>query len=317
MATWASNPNCQVLLDFETTFKTDPVTPAAIQLPINSNDLKVDQVPQPTNLIGAGRHSSAPWFGNKAMSGTLTGPVDLIAIGYILKMAMGAPATTGSGPYVHTYKIPSSLPTFLLDKGWTDVAKYYKANGCVANGITFTFNETSQFLYSVPLLGAKETPGTSPYNGSPTDLSRPSKIFDLQDVSDVSEGGSPVVTLEELSFNLANNSVFGYGLGSGGEATLKADGLPAVTGRLRGMFTDDTILAKARAKTESSLSITLTEGSYSLVISADELKYSQQAPAIAGPAGVYLDLTFLAYYQDDADETDLKIVLTNSQDSYA
>ncbi len=317
---WISNVRARILMQFETTFKVSPTGTgiAAITLPVNTCTLRINQDPQPTNLLSAGRHASQPFYGDKVINGDLTGPLDLLAIGHILKAIFGVPTTTGSAsPYTHTFKIGNTTPSFLIEKGWRDENKYYLYNGCKATGFTLNIAK-GQPQYTLPIIGAVETYSASSYQDSPTtDLSKPAVIFDIQDISAVTEGGGAITTLEEFSINFVNNPQLGYGLGLGGVATVVSEGVPAITGRIKGLFDGDTLPAKGRNKTESALTVVFTSGSYSLAFYIDELKYGQQSPVVDGPAGAMIDLPFLGYYQDAAAASEFRAVLINSQASYA
>ena len=314
---WASNAGSQLLLDFETSFKTPPLSAAAIKLPFNSCDLKVDQKPQASTILGSGRHASRPFYASKSVTGNLTGPIDLIAIGYILKMVFGPPSSTGSAsPYTHTFKIGSGTPSFLLEKGWPDENKYYLYSGCKAGGFSISFGGRGELSYTVPIIGAKEEYSGNSYQGTPTiDVSRPSAIFHNCDAA-AREGGSMIDTLEEVSFNFQNNTVMGFGLAGHGEGTVSGEGTPGIEGKIKGMFDVDTIISKGRDHIKSSLSVTCTAGAYSIAFQAAEVEYSHESPAISGPGGAYLDLSFIGYYHDAELASDFNIVLVNSHQSY-
>ncbi|MCL6583042.1 MAG: hypothetical protein K6U11_05315 [bacterium] len=314
---WATNASSQVLLDFEPAFKTLPASAAAIRLPFNSCDLRVEQKPQASSLLGAGRHAAKPLYPNKAVSGNLVGPLDLIAIGYILKAVFGAPTTTGSSdPYTHTFKIGSATPSFLLEKGWPDENRFYLYRGCKAAGFSISFGGGGQLRYRLSIIAAKEEYRESSYQEPPaSDLSRPAIIFNNCDAA-ATEGGSAIDTLEEISFNFQNNTVIGFGLVGSGEGTIASEGAPALEGRIRGLFDADTLIAKGRSHTKSSLSVTCTHGAHSISFLADEIEYSHESPAIEGPGGAYLDLSFIGYYQSAVAASDFRVVLVNGQASY-
>lgn len=317
---WASGSNAELLFQKEATYATSPTgsSIAAIQLPFNSCDLKESQPPQQSNVIGAGRTSARPWYGNKVVSGTLTGPIDLLAFGWILRAALGAPTTTGSAsPYTHVFKPTTTLTSFLLDKGLPDGTLYYLYNGCVATGLTINFTPSGQLQYSMTILGAKETKGTSAYQASPTsDLSKPATIFHNSDVT-LSEGGSGTTNIEEFTFSLNNNSVIGYGMNGSGQGTGACLGAPHVSGRIKAFFDSDALLLKGRAHTESKLSAVMTSSTSSLTVAVNELEYSYESPAITGPGGIYTDLTYVGYTVDDAGASDCVITLVTTQASYA
>lgn len=317
---WSSNSLAEIIIDFETIYATSPTgtSISGIQLPFSTCDVGEEQPPRQSNLLGSGRHSAQPFYGNKIVAGTLTGPLDLIAIGYILKMIFGTPTTTGSSsPYTHTFKISTSTPSFLLEKGYTDNSLYYLYNGCKANGLTIKVGKDNQLIYSVPIIGALETSGTSPYDATPTDISKPTVELNVGDISAITEGGSGDTTIEEIEFNFMNNSLIGYPLASAGVGGNACEGQPAINGRIKGLFSSDAILLKGRNHTESSLTITLTRSDHSLQFLCNELQYGHKSPGIDGPGGTMYDIPFSGYYINDAAESDFYAVLINSQASYA
>jgi hypothetical protein len=320
MCAWATGARSQVLIDWESVYGTAPTGSAiaAIKLPFVSCDLKDDSKPQPTVILGGGRNVAPAFYPNTSFAGTLTGYCDSIAIGYILRAIFGAPTTTGSASaYTHTFKIASTTPSFVLEKGHPDIPYYYLYKGCKATGFSVTLAQNGQFQYTVPLIAASQTASSSSYDATPSiDVSKPTVIFDAQDLA-VTEGGGAITTVDQLSFNFMNNSVVGFGLGGGGSATVAGEGNPTINGTLRGMFDGNTIIAKGTAKTESSLVATMTRSTVSLSLAVDELFYSRETPAISGPGGVMIDLTFEGFYSNDADASAFRAVLVNATASYA
>ena len=69
--------------------------------------------------------------------------------------------------------------------------------------------------------------------------------------------------------------------------------------------------------TETSFQITLTQGSYSMVMDIYEVKFPRQSVTSSGSEPVYLSLPFKAYYQDNVNAVPLKITLVNDVASFA
>ncbi len=315
---WISNANSQVLLDFETAFGTPPITPAAIKLPFLTCDLKVDQKPNQSKILGAGRRAGKPYYGLKTITGNLTGPIDLIAIGYILKMVFGAPESSeGGSPYTHVFSISDSTPSFLLEKGWPTDNKYYLYSGCKATGLSINFGGNGQLIFTVPIIGASEEYSSSSYDDEPLDATGPSTVFGNADAS-VSEGEAPSSSIEELNLSFKNNSAMGYGLAGTGGGTMAREGNPTVEGSFKGLFDGDTLLAYGRAHTGRVLSVACVASAYSLTVAMSKVRYSQESPAITGPEGAYLNLSFVGSNEAASEQgSEFLVTLINSQDSYA
>jgi hypothetical protein len=319
---WEDNANSQLILDFETVYGANPSPKASIKLPFLSCDLKVDQKPQISNILGSGRKASTPTHGKKTVTGELTGEIDLVAIGYPLKMVFGAPTTTHEGAvYTHTFKIGAVTPSFLLEKGWPSLAggspKYYLYNGCKAGGFEIKFGGNGQLTYRIPIIGAKETFGTSPYVVTPTkNVTGPSTIFGNADVV-LRQGGSLITTIEEFNYIFKNNANIGHGLNGTGQGTMAAEGGPTIEGNIKGLFDHDTIISEGRDHIKTSLSAVCGASPEQIGFYIAEQEYSQESPAITGPEGAYIALTYMGYYHDAEVVSDTYVVLINAWPSYA
>lgn len=312
MADIGTGSNTRVILDYETAFKTEPGVSTAVVIPHSTLTCSVDQAPQQSSRLQAGRHSYLPFYGNKTITGTLTGPVCTETIGFILKCFLGEPDSTS----VHTFTVQTETPSFLIEKQFTDLGLYYKYNGCKATSLSFTFNNNNELLYNLGFMGASETKGTSSYDADPEVISD-ELSFNNVDLDTFEEAGASSDIVNELVLNLANNGVaMAYGLSEQGVATYVCEGRCEVTGTISGVFANDSLLLKGRNHTESSLDWTLTKGSNSIQFTIDELQYSQNSPNIDGPGMSTLDLSFIGYYQDSTAGSDIEIVLTNDRSSY-
>ncbi len=284
-------------------------------MPFLTCTLTPDQPPRQSNILGAGRQSAQPFFGLKPCLGELTGPLDLVAIGYILRCVFGDPTTTGSNPYTHVFTHGASTPSFLVDKGFMTLGQYYLFNGCKAKGMLIKLMEDKQLAYSLLIMGAKETPGEAAYQETPTtDVSSPETIFGISDVSVMLEGGLTNTEIDELEIRFMNNSQIGFGLAESGEGSGACEGSIGIEGRIRGLFVSDDLLLKGREHTDNSLSITFAVGSYSLKIEISELQYNHNSSIVDGPGGAYVDLLFVGYCQNNDDT--YKITLVNGHESY-
>ena len=102
------------------------------------------------------------------MAGSLEVPLDYTAFWYWLKLAFGAPTTTGASPYVHTFKIGSTMPSAVLEKQFTDITKYWKYNGVKISRMSLKIGGDGELVANLTLVGSNETPGTSAYDAAPT-----------------------------------------------------------------------------------------------------------------------------------------------------
>src|SRR5262245_44384779 len=94
-------------------------------------------------LNGAERSRSAPAQGKINVDGVIGIEVSAESLGIILKHLFGGVATTGSGPYVHTYTIDDLPVGLTVEKGNGSTivgsGAFERFNGCKINSMEFDF----------------------------------------------------------------------------------------------------------------------------------------------------------------------------------
>ena len=276
-----------------------------------------DQIPA---TIRGYRSPAKPFRGNRDVAGNAIVPLELNSIGLWLKLLFGSVSTYGSGPYTHEFSILDSLDyesgiSAVIDKGHPDLTLYYKYNGIGCTTFDVSFGGDGELTGNFGLTGYKETKGTSPYEASPTDWSSVATRFDNFEASAL-EGGSTIATLETFTISMNNNLDVAYCIGDSGYKSAWCGGIIALTGTLTGIFDGDTLLAKGRAQTETSLQIGCTDGSNSLTFYIDECTLSYNSPPIDTPNGLRLNLTYTAFYDNESAASCMWAHLVNSQASY-
>jgi hypothetical protein len=266
-------------------------------------------------------------LGVVGMEGSLDFRLNGTSHGQILKAALGSCVTTGAGPYTHTLKVGSTLPSYTAEVGYTDISQWLLFTGMRCGSLGFKVNPAG-FLECTSTWMGKGEHSTSPV-GSTMD-SGPDNytdaVFSLAGTSNtVSEGGGAIGTLLSVEFSLDNQldgSV--YTVASGGSRGDLPAGFARVSGKLEAMFDGVTLYNKAKAGTETSLAFEFVRGTGAgsagnekLSVYLDEVYLSRAAPPIEGPTGVKLALDFIAVMEDDADASALRAVLLNSVVSYA
>lgn len=305
----------QLLYVAESTYGTTPGTPSAVKLPFNTMGLASAQ-----NLIDPGtitghRKQVRPGIGNITVSGDIVVPVDVRAIGYWLALAIGTPTTSGTDPYTHTFKPGLSLPSAVLESGFsTPFAHYALFNGCKVNQMSFSFGGDGELVSTVSVMGAKETAGTSPVDADPTAVEF-DRFNNFQ--ASITEGGAAIATVTQLDLTINNGLDGEPTIGSAGVRADLAEGMMTVSGTLKALFADQALYNKAINNTESSIVLTLTSDSHSLALTLPEIVYERNGLERNGAAGVYVSLPFRAYYDDAVEETSMQAVLVNDVASYA
>lgn len=306
----------QVAMDFETTFGADPGAPNGLAIPINTFDVKGSRNLNTAATITGNRNPVEPFVGNNSVTGNAVIPVDVLAMGYWLKAMFGAPTTTGTGTYTHTFKVGTSQPSLVLEKKFaTATATYMKLNGCKVSRFGITAGGDAELTASVDIEGAKETVGTTAYDATLTAIAL-TRFNQFQ--AAIKEGGSTLSNCTNFAFDLAFNlDTDVYVIGGNGYRGDIPEGIVGVSGNLTALFENTTLLTKAINNTETSLEISFTNGTNVLRFTFPEVLLQMNTPGITGPQGVRIELPWQAYYGNHADATAVKVELINSQASYA
>jgi hypothetical protein len=315
----AKGSNSQVVIQEETAFAVDPETPAATKIHFRTCGLRLNRPQIESDTIQGNRNPSAPEQDVDEVSGPLA--VELQAyIGLLLKGVLGSVNTTGAGPYVHTFKVGETLPSFVIEKGFTDIDQYFKYNGCKINRMNFSVTPKGFQNVDFDIIGVKETIGSSPFDATPTDLGRTS--FTGRMISTIEEGGSAAGNVLSIDSLAIENGLDGdqYYVGGAGLRGAVDEGMVKVSGTLKAKFANLTLLNKALSSTESSLKVIYSKGdglgsagNESIEFKVPELKYSVASPIVEGPRGVMVDLAFIGYYTNNSEASALQVILKNAQ----
>lgn len=311
----ARGSNAQVVICYESAFGVTPATPTGIRLPFNSSEIQSKQNLIESNTITGSRNPTQPGRGNVSVSGSMVIPVDKIGIGYILKALLGTPNTTGTTTYTHVYKPKSTVPSLVIEQGFTDINAYEVFNGCKINQLSLSAGGDGELTASVDIVGSKETDGSSSFVTTPTTFSV-EKFGNFQ--AAIKEGGATIANVTQMELQIANNlDTNQYVIGGGGVLGDIPEGMFQVSGSITAFFENLTLLNKAVNNTESSLELKFTSGSHSLAFSIPELLYERNSPGVSGPAGITINMPFWVYYNDSTEVAALVATLINSQASYA
>jgi hypothetical protein len=261
----------------------------------------------------------------------LSGQSGTFAAGTITGSSSGSTATisgdstAAADNYTHRFIIGTSVPSLVIDKGFSDISQYFKYQGCKVNSMSLSVVPEGFQDVTFSIIGAKETTGSSPYDSSPTDHGK--STFDGFSIATLKEGGSSianVTTIDGLTLeNNLDDSVYVIDPNNPGERAALPAGVVKVSGTLTAMFEDITLYNKAVNNTETNLRIAYklgtgdgSDGNEYLEFFIPELIYSQSAPVIEGGSGVKVSLPFEAYYDNSAEATTIDCVLRNTISSY-
>lgn len=308
--------NAKLLLGFEN-MAYGTVAADGFLMPFNSCGVVASRAQNsPTTLTGT-RNTVTPFAGNFNVAGPIVVPADSDAMAYWLYAMFGNPGTTGSDPYIHEFKVGSSMPSFSLEKIFEDLAAnvYERLVGCKISTFSIIVGGDGELIMNMDILGANMTEETATFDGSPATISL-DRINNFH--AALTEGESPISNATEVALNVdfgldADN----YLIGGGGIRGDIPEGLVTVTGNLKTIFEDKTLLEKALNEDESGLKITLTASASSILeFEIQELKYSVNGIPVDGPQGLIVSLDYVGYYKDASEASNIVARVTNKVDSY-
>lgn len=306
----------QLMLDFETAFGVKPTTAAGKIMPFNSLELVGSQnLIDPATITGT-RNPVEPGKGNLSVSGSVTIPMGLKDIGWWLKGMFGAPTTTGTTNYNHKYKVGNTQPSLVVQKGFTDLGKYMVYNGVKIGTFKLGFGGDAELTASMDLVGATEAINSTTYDAAATSVQL-QRLNNFQ--ASIKEGGVSVANILsgeiDIDFGLDSTQ---YVIGKNGTLSDIPEGIIKVSGNIKALFTDTTLLEKGINNTKSSLEVAFTiDANNSLTFSIPELIYERKTPPISGPSGVVVELNWKGYYNNGADASAMVVTLKNSVSTYA
>lgn len=324
--TQAKGANAQAVMLAEVTWGTTPsVTPGdGTLIPFETESLSASQAKEDNPHMNGDRNYGLPVDGRVDCGGDLNVRLNPLAHTHLWKAMLGAPVTTGSDPYIHTFKPPATLPSFSISKDFIDITQSFIYTGMTGSKITGSIKDSGFVEFAVSFLGKGRTASATPMDSAPTSLVDNPYSLAAADIA-ITEGGGALATATELAFEI-DNELDGdqYVIAAQGQRGGIPCGKIKVTGTLTAFFENLTLFDKAVNSTESAIVVTLrhgdgagSAGNESTVITFPEILYDEVDPQVGGSGGVLVELPFRAVYDNNADATSLKVVVSNAVVSYA
>ena len=317
MASNATGALTRIVGATQTALREIPAAPEAEVLYVSGFDFNDAQPPEQDPTLAGGYRGEL-----KGLRGRVdaTGSANVVlgtSIGFWLKHLVGAPTTTGAGPYVHTFRVgagANALPAAALferDFGERIAGAGRRVrNADVRIGTAaFAFNTSSATQTATfNLVGAsRRTRPAEPVDDTPADYGH--AAFGLQSVSLVLDDGATEMCIETLNLNWDNDlDTDAYCLNDGGQRHSLDEGAIQLTGDGVGQFDTAALMDKAEADASLKLQITLRRGNGSgsagnerLVITIPLTTLEAPTPAVNGPRGLRQNFSFRAYREGGAE----------------
>lgn len=211
--------------------------------------------------------------------------------------------TAAAGTYKHTVEFGGMLPSLVIEKGFTDIAQYFKYNGCVCSKMAIGITSEGAQEVTFDFGGQKETPATSSFDATPTEQAKAS-FSGFQ--AAIEEGEATIANVTKIDGLTCENNLDTDQFVIGGLGFRKGlpEGKAKITGTLEALFEDTALYTKAVNFTTSSLEVAYTRGTGAgtlgnemLTIDIPHLKFKREAPVVSGEGGVLVSLPFEAFYE--------------------
>jgi Phage tail tube protein len=287
------------LLKTETTFGV-AATGNYNKIPFKSADVGSAQGLIASDLIGVGRDPLTPGRDVIDVGGAMRVPVDLRNFGHWLRLLLGAPVTTGTGPYTHTFVSgAATLPS--------------AETGIKVGSMAVEFSRAGNTAAALTLLGQKETRAAVTGGGTPVEAAL--TLFN-QFQGSVKRNTVALGNITSATFNYTNNldgvpAIRGDGLVDGVEAAVAS-----CTGQVTARFADTVLLADAETAAELDLEFAyVIDASNKVTFTLHAAFLAKPRVPIEGPGGVQVTFDYQGA-RDTALSKMLTVVLVNDVVSY-
>lgn len=303
--------NTRIRMKVETTYGT-PATGNYNQMPfVPPFDLGSTQSLNVPDVIGvaATRDPGDPTKDVVDVGGSAIVPIDLINSGHWLKMLLGAPTTTGTTDFTHTYKSGgATLPSYSLEAAYPEVPEFVMMTGVRAATMAVDFAVSGSPRMTVGMIGQGEA--TAGSTGAGTPVTQTFTAFNAFQGS-IKRNTVSLASVVGATLNFSNNLEAVRTIRADGKIDGADPGLTNVAGTVRVRYADTTLMTDALGSSSIAIELAYTiSATQSVTFNIPRAWLSKPKRSISGPGGV--EVTF--DYQGSYDATALcalSVVLKN------
>lgn len=304
MAKQVRGSNVRLIGVTDATYGTPPASPSTLVLPFVQNNVKADQTRDTDQTITGFRGMVRSVAGARKVAGTMQLNAAAQTIGFWLKHLLGAPtSTTATGVTTHVFQ-PSFAgatvlpPSFTMEEDmgadFTAASRYVRYLGCRIASAAISISPSGFMQFNPTIAGSDFLLSATPLDASPTDTGH--AAFTTLTAALVFAGGSVVLDSAKVDLAINNNlDENTYVVGGGGKRGDLPEGMISVSGTIDTLLKDDSLLTLGLTDTDTSLVLTLqngtgagTAGNEQLVITIPALVFGVNTPVVPGPKGLHL-----------------------------
>jgi hypothetical protein len=309
----ARGANAILAAAFETVYGTPPAG-GYKKLPFVSSALGEEQKLIESDLLGLGREPLPPSKDVASNEGDVVVPVDLRNFGYWLKLLLGAPTTTGTGPYTHTFVSGAlALPSMAIEIGLPDVPSYGMNFGVRANSMTIQMQRSGLLNATMGLIAQGETRSASSGAGTPAEAAI--ERFG-QGQGAIKRNGVALGNVVSAELTYSNNLDKVETIRPDGRIEDADPAMVAATGNVVVRFANTTLLDQALDGTACELSFGWEiDANRSLLFTLHEVYLPRPKLPVSGPGGIQATFAFQAAKDPSLNKT-MTAVLVNDVAAY-
>lgn len=269
-------------------------------------DFKETQALNDSTVIRGVRSMDRSFLGFKAVDGSLSIPMDTKSFPKFLEGFFGSPATTGTDPYTHVFKInDTAIPSYFMEVAHEDLNLFYLHNGIKMNSFDISFGGDGELLVNINAMGQKTTKGVA-------EVLAPTALVGNVNFEQFQATVTGATNVKDISLNYTNNlDGSQYVIGDGGQRGEIPLGMVGVSGSFTALFEDDTLLASARNNTDQDFNITLTNGANSISFDMNEVVLEPTGVTVDSPQGLTQTFNYTAFWKNDDIESSIVVTVVN------
>jgi len=275
----------------ESTYGTTPSTPTWTPLPHNATTLNLTKDAIESEKLRGDRQVEDFRHGNKQVGGDVTSELEYGALDDIIEAVMCGSWTTD------VLKAGTTRRSFTLERKFADLAtpEFHRYTGCEFNTLSMTIAPNALVTTTFGVIGKDIALATSEIASSTYSSDVGNTPFDSF-TGTITEGGSSIATVTELTFSIENGLEALFSVGS--DTTNRPSiGKSRVTGSLTTYFDSKALYEKFLNETASEIVCTLTDtAGNDLQIDIPNVKYNTGQPDVSGEGAVTVSMDFVALY---------------------
>lgn len=313
----ATGSASRISLQLESTWGVLPSTPAMIEINAATygESLTTESDELVSNAINPNRGILDSRNGQLKISGSVPFelPVqnaELIFFG-LLGSYVQTDITVGGQPKKQkVFKRGPTLPSFLIEKGFTDINQYFRYLGCRINNLQLTVEPNGLATGSFEVMGKQPANSTTSFDATPTQYVH--NVF--AGIDGVILEGALGAQFTNFTFNITNGLYDSRVIGSRYSANIGA-GKSEVTGELSIMFEDVVMYDKWLNEEQTDLKLTFTLGDNSVEFAFPKVKLNGEAsPKIESQEGINITFKWRALVDVGGTNSDVVITVINDID---